>query len=352
MMTKSEFLLVLEKELAPLTVEERNKTITYYSELISDMIENGYTQEEAVEKLGKPEDIAREIILDSKEEKVLNPEPKVEVVKKETPVQQELKNKKKIKAWPFILGGVLLIVIISIIQIVQFINFDKSPREKVVLEYDVSTINNIDIDIDVDNLKVVNSTTDKIVLEYYTNKRFEYEVELEGSSLEVDGDFEYSLFANYNIEEYSTTLYLPITYTKNINLNNDAGLIQIESTNIFNNVEIENSAGLISLKNLVCNNLMIEQSTGQIDLINIKANGVLISSSAGQVKFDNLDANNINIEVTTGSVDGKFVDDMSNYTISTSTTAGNSNLPESYGNGPKKLVIETTLGSINVKFNK
>mgnify|MGYP003308261641 CR=1 FL=1 len=68
-MTKSEFLIILEKELKSLTVEERNKTITYYSELISDMIESGLTQEEAVEKLGKAEDIAKEIVDAARENK-------------------------------------------------------------------------------------------------------------------------------------------------------------------------------------------------------------------------------------------------------------------------------------------
>ena len=137
MMTKSEFLLILEKELASLNSEERNKTITYYSELISDMIENGFTQEEAVQKLGKPELIAKEIV----DAQRGNQQSKVkEEPKKETPVQQELKQKKRIKAWPFVLGGVLLVVTIIVIQVVGSIIFNKSPREKVVLEYNISTI--------------------------------------------------------------------------------------------------------------------------------------------------------------------------------------------------------------------
>lgn len=347
-MTKSEFLIILEKELKSLTVEERNKTITYYSELISDMIESGLTQEEAVEKLGKPEDIAKEIVdaaREHKRESVQNQQPV-----KETPVQKELKQRKRIKAWPFVLGGVLLLIIIVGIQIAGSIYFSQTPRQKNYLEYDASTINNIIIDIDVDNLKVVNSTSDKIVLEYYSSNIFEYEVEVEGKTLEVDGEYNFDFFNNYNPEQYVTTLYLPATYTDNIDLENSAGLIQIESTNDFNVVKIENSAGLISLNNTICNKLTIEQSAGKVDVSNVQANEVSINSSAGQVKFNNLDANDIYIEVTTGSVNGVFADEMSNYTITTSTTAGSNNLPNNSGNGPKKLVIETTLGSIDVKF--
>ena len=56
------FLKLLEKNLKALSVEERNKTITYYNEMISDMIDSGLTQEEAVAKLGDPADIAKEIV--------------------------------------------------------------------------------------------------------------------------------------------------------------------------------------------------------------------------------------------------------------------------------------------------
>ena len=138
-MTKSEFLVILEKELKSLTVEERNKTITYYSEMISDMIDGGLSQEEAVEKLGNPKDIAKEIVDAAKEHKkesvTVKAEPTTEKVKKETPVQQELRTTKKIKAWPFVLIGVLVIVIFVVVQIIGSIYFSNLPREKRIKEF-------------------------------------------------------------------------------------------------------------------------------------------------------------------------------------------------------------------------
>ena len=118
-MTKSDFLIELEKKLKSLSSEERAKTINYYSEMISDMIDSGLTQEEATAKLGSPNAIAEEIIENAREHKKQNTveaDPTFTEIKKETPVQQELKNTKKVKAWPFVLLGVLVLIIFSHIR--------------------------------------------------------------------------------------------------------------------------------------------------------------------------------------------------------------------------------------------
>ena len=58
-MTKLEFLYQLEKHLKKLTNEEKKQTISYYSEMIDDMVESGLSEEEAINKLDNPKDIVR-----------------------------------------------------------------------------------------------------------------------------------------------------------------------------------------------------------------------------------------------------------------------------------------------------
>jgi uncharacterized membrane protein len=62
MMNKSEFLMELEKNLRRLKSQERNKFLNYYDEMIEDYKENGYKEEDAVNKIGNPQSIAAEII--------------------------------------------------------------------------------------------------------------------------------------------------------------------------------------------------------------------------------------------------------------------------------------------------
>ncbi|SJZ37853.1 DUF1700 domain-containing protein [Anaerorhabdus furcosa] len=61
-MNKQEFLERLENLLNKLSPSEREKAISYYSEMIEDFIEDGCTQEEAVIKVGTPGQIAETIL--------------------------------------------------------------------------------------------------------------------------------------------------------------------------------------------------------------------------------------------------------------------------------------------------
>lgn len=53
-MSKADFLRLLERALAQLSEEERQKNLEYYSELLDDMMEEGMTEAEATAKLGSP----------------------------------------------------------------------------------------------------------------------------------------------------------------------------------------------------------------------------------------------------------------------------------------------------------
>lgn len=61
-MTKREFLEALEKKLSQLPPEERQKQLEFYAELLSDKMEEGMSEQEAVADLGSVEDIASSIL--------------------------------------------------------------------------------------------------------------------------------------------------------------------------------------------------------------------------------------------------------------------------------------------------
>ncbi len=65
-MNKAGFLSELALYLQKMNVNERNKFITYYDEMLSDYIENGTNEEEAVKKVGMPKNIAEELLNDYK----------------------------------------------------------------------------------------------------------------------------------------------------------------------------------------------------------------------------------------------------------------------------------------------
>lgn len=64
-MNKSEFLAVLAKGLEGLPQSDIDKTLEFYSEMIDDRMEDGENEEAAVSGIGTPEDIARQVLLDT-----------------------------------------------------------------------------------------------------------------------------------------------------------------------------------------------------------------------------------------------------------------------------------------------
>ena len=61
-MKKSEFLNLLESELAELPESEIKKSLTYYSEMIDDRIEDGESESDAVASLGSIDEISKSVI--------------------------------------------------------------------------------------------------------------------------------------------------------------------------------------------------------------------------------------------------------------------------------------------------
>ena len=64
-MKKKEFLKKLKKGLAPMGGYERQRVLDYYDEMISDRIETGKTEEEAVAELGSPEYVIEKTLIEA-----------------------------------------------------------------------------------------------------------------------------------------------------------------------------------------------------------------------------------------------------------------------------------------------
>lgn len=87
-MHKKEFLDALQLQLSGLPRQEIEEGMNFYSEMIDDRMEEGYTEEEAVSKIGPVDDIAAQIISDISFAKI---------------ARERLKPKKRFKAWEIVL---------------------------------------------------------------------------------------------------------------------------------------------------------------------------------------------------------------------------------------------------------
>ena len=87
-MTKLEFIFALKDELSELPPDEVDDRLVFYSEMIDDRIEEGFSEEDAVNDIGSIEEIVSQILADT---------PLLKIVK------HKVKPKRKMKTWEIVL---------------------------------------------------------------------------------------------------------------------------------------------------------------------------------------------------------------------------------------------------------
>ncbi len=87
-MNKSEFLAALREKLNGVPEEDINKSLDFYGEMIDDRVEDGMSEEEAVEALGSMEEIINQILSEVSLPKL---------------VKEKVKPKQALKVWEVVL---------------------------------------------------------------------------------------------------------------------------------------------------------------------------------------------------------------------------------------------------------
>lgn len=87
-MTKNEFLCELRKRLTGLPSDDIEERVNFYSEMIDDMMEEGLSESEAIEKIGGAQKVADSIIADTPLRKI---------------IKERIKPKREITPWIIVL---------------------------------------------------------------------------------------------------------------------------------------------------------------------------------------------------------------------------------------------------------
>ena len=87
-MTKLDFILALHERLSGLPQDEIEERLSFYGEMIDDRMEDGLSEEDAVNDIGTVEDIAQQILTEIPLSKI---------------VKEKIKKKRSLKAWEIVL---------------------------------------------------------------------------------------------------------------------------------------------------------------------------------------------------------------------------------------------------------
>lgn len=226
-----------------------------------------------------------------------------------------------------------------------------------------------------DNVNVIfnKSNDNKIHIEYYDNDKEYYKIN-KGNNLNITKIVEYKwydYFFNINFENLKLYIQVPDSFKGNIKIKNSNNKIELKNI-APNNLDISSSNGSINLFSInVSNNIKAKTSNGSIKLDSINSKDIVATTSNGKIELLNINANNsifadssngkinlsyvnvekeLNLHTSNGSISGSIYGKQQDFSITSSSSNGKSNLPQSYSSGDKILYARTSNGKIDIDF--
>lgn len=239
-------------------------------------------------------------------------------------------------------------------------------------EYDISQIQNLNIDFTSDSIYILESENEqlKIVQKARYNLKEEdmYTDTIEGNSLTIRGSRRFHIvFFGLGNTDSDIFVYLPKSYTKNLKVNLSSGRQEIQTALNLENVELTQTSGSFEIqKPIIANHLKIRSSSGSIKIQDkietnnlnmkqtsgnmkiekvIKAKEATIVSSSGRLEInDTIEAENLTITGTSGNISVEGT--LKANTIEIGTSSGKISLQEIQGD---KAAVKCTSGNIMIQ---
>ncbi len=324
-MNKQDFFEELFREIEYFEQSEKDEIRAYYEELIMDGMEAGVTEEEVIQRLDSPKDIANRL----KSEYSHGEEKKAGAVQKEQ--------------------GVYL------------------PE---------GHVNTVKVQAEDRGIHLVESRDDQV--------RICYEAQDDDEIIyyEADGMFYFKQkqrsrfnFLKFRIQTTVAPIIveIPQNQMKLVELTTKNGGIRCMQVAIASALFIETSNGGIRLEQVQADAIDIHTTNAGIVIQSVLANRCSAKSTNsaikvnnckmrqqlnlrttnGSLKFEEVDAMELDLSTTNGSIKGKILGNPEDYQIYSHTTNGSNNLPNGWGKGKeRKISASTSNGTIAVEFVK
>ena len=366
-MNREEFKLRLAARLAALSDEERTEVFNYIDECLDEAIENGESEIEALERLGDPDEAARQLFAD-RETKSATPEQTEAFVNSYDPAE---------------LRGM------RITAREAGINVTSAEIGTIRVKYDVHKEEEFKVSVE-DGVLVVKEWVPqrwmlwlkaiinlgwegkRWVIELDLPKQFGGFIELESSnhSLTVERINVNSLFARTSngriiVDSVKSAGELTVTSsngTTSLRNSSTAGNVRVETSNgraEADNVDcggdmtVRTSNGRLTIESSTATSINAKTSNGGASLTQVTAEKELaVKTSNGAIEVDAVSAGkHIKLTSSNSSITGRLSGSASQYTIVTRTSNGKA-LPPSGGSGPTHLEATTSNGRISLDFEK
>jgi hypothetical protein len=313
---KTDFIAELRRRLSNLPPDEVDRTVSYFSEIIDDRIEDGIDEQEAVSSLEKIDDIVNALI----------------------PLQKETG-----KTHPN--------------------SFQAADVRSVRLK-DINS-----------PIHLVCSDSEYVTLDYYENNCKTYQIALspEGE-LTITCELLKKWFEFFGIGYVCRpfTLGIPKRFTGSLMLDTRNGSIAAAGFELPGNLSLKTSNGKVSAERLhVSEEFTVKTSNGGMFFGDIQTRALHACTSNGKIEAErvsaqktvSLETNNSGIHVehlfagsgiklvsSNGKISGLIEDNLRAFSVKSHTSNGSSTLPSQMGGGTKDLAVYTSNGRIDLRF--
>lgn len=263
----------------------------------------------------------------------------------------------------------IMMLIILVFLMIAFSTAKFSKREVKEVSIDINkaitieaiTANiNIWVDDNIDKVNIIYSTKEKGTLEINNNSKDSVTIKEKKSNSFINFAFEN--------EKPTISIYLPINYYEdiniesvsgnidsyndlslpNININSTSGDISLLNLKIDDSLLINTLSGKINIEEINAKNIEINSTSGNLEIYNITAEDVEFASISGEIYVDSIIADKLDLNVTSSDVELDYLD--INNEINLGTVSGDLDLilkEQEY-----KYSAETVTGTISINENE
>ena len=228
-------------------------------------------------------------------------------------------------------------------------------------------------------VEVLVSGADDVTIHFYTSDKDPYEVSLNKGQLTL----EYKrddltaitnwLFGGLNAvnkADVKVNVLVPAEYSGRIRLDTSNASVKVSGLTKADDLDINTSNGAIALSDVLASRISARTSNGAVTLDKVTASGAVDVSSSngaltakevnaaeklrmetsnGRIVVDHVASSDILFESSNGAISGGVEGKRADYTVSSRTSNGDNILGDG-GFGARKLTVNTSNGSIDIRF--
>ena len=347
-MNKDEFYIKLANSLQGTSLDEQQKVLDYFDELISDRMESGMTEEESVASLGDPEKLAKEALSDLVQKQEL-PLPKAETTPASPVAKMPSKDaaakpapKKKKRRWlRAVIALAIIFTVLGCLAVGAAYFYAHSTRSTRLVHLDAN-MNTIIFDSSSGDLRIVVDEARAGTVEFKETVLEKWSVLQTGETVYIDQESE----LGFGLFDTCCTVYVSNEMLETVTAETFSGDVFLEAAEV-RTVKVTTSSGDVDLRGKV-DVVNVHTSSGDIEMSASYWDATLVSAS-GDVELNGCCGANLSVETRSGEVEGTYRASAADCTINVRSTSGEIEIPR--GSGRKYVInITTTSGDIEVDF--